>query len=140
MALPAYDESFPGEEPLGDMGDMEEPEPWLPSTDGQTARLVEEAVQALAWSRSVTTPADDPAFRLLCLVSLLAEAEACTYEYIARAYEGGHDWHDLVWATGGFLGNLEETYGPYIEWRATQENHDGAPTAAPARQGGGRGR
>jgi|GEM_PF-5709126 len=79
MTLPAYDESFSGEGPLGVPGDMVEPEPWLPSTDPQTARLVEEAVQAPAWSRSVTTPADDPALRLLCLVSLLAEAEACTY-------------------------------------------------------------
>jgi len=122
MTLPLYEEPYPGEEDSsGGLGDMEEPEPFLPCTDTQTARLVEEAVDALAWARSHTTPVGDPRLRLLCLVSLMAEAEAGTYEYVAQAYEAGYSWGALAWATGDLLGDLESTYGPYIEWRAAQD-------------------
>lgn len=122
MAPPHHEKGSPEEGPSADLGEMEEPEPWLPKTDAQTAQLVEDAVGSLATARSATTPASDPSLRLLCLVSLWAEAEACTYDYVARAYEAGYSWDDLVWATGDLLGDLEATYGPYIEWRAAEKH------------------
>ena len=126
MALPAYDQQPPEEKHFleegqaGDLGDMEEPEPWLPSTDAQTERLVEEAVEALARARSWTTPRG-PVLRMRCLVSLIAEAEASTYEYVAAAYEAGYGWDALAWATGDFLGDLQGAYGPYVEWRGANK-------------------
>ena len=104
---------------------MEQPEPLVPFTDCQTAQLVQDAVDALAHARSLTAPRGT-ALRLLCLVSLMAEAEARTYDYVARAYEAGHNWASLAMATGDLLGDLEETYGPYVRWRAENNRESGA--------------
>jgi hypothetical protein len=124
MALAHYEEGSPVGGAPSDLGEMEEPEPWLPKTDAQTAQLVEDAVGSLAVARSRTTAAEDPSLRLLCLVSLMAQAEACAYDYVAQAYEAGYSWDDISWATGDLLGDLQATYGPYVQWRAAEKHKE----------------
>ena len=124
MALAHYEEGSPEEGASSDLGEMEEPEPWLPKTDGQTAQLVQDAVASLAVARSGAKTPSDPSLRLLCLVSLMAQAEACTYDYVAQAYEAGYSWDDILWATGDLLGDLEATYGPYVQWCAAEKDKE----------------
>jgi hypothetical protein len=131
MGPPHHEEHFE-EQPLGELGDTEEPEPWLPFTDWHTGQLVEDAVDELAWARSGGPWG--PGLRLLCLVSLMAEAEAHTYDYVARAYEACHSWDAISWATGDLLGDLEGTYGPYVKWRA-KDNPEGQHQSAPPMTG-----
>jgi hypothetical protein len=92
----------------------------IPYTDALSAWLVKDAVETLATVRSPWGPAD-PRTALSCLASLVVESEGGLDDAVYRAIEGGYGWDDVAMALEETTEAVQERYGSYVVWRATED-------------------